>query len=239
MLIQAMGCHCHTHYLNLNITPHLLYRRIHNTRSKQRRFSLSSSSLNDQQTVGITKADDAYMNVKLKTLGDCKLGVSIYPDFEYNADGGAGSGTATRDGCKLVFVNFDVEKLYIPPLSTLTTKLLGLPLPPFLKIDIVPDSLHGNIDQQSGKVDLKLRAKFWFSVGRLYKAPPLEVETVLTSEESKGKMRGGKGERLDEQGRCRLVGVATVEPVDDFFMDAFLGLPTECLASLNANLSLN
>ncbi|KAL8497800.1 hypothetical protein ACS0TY_021219 [Phlomoides rotata] len=220
-----MGCHCHTHYLNLNITPHLLYRRIHNTRSKQRRFSLSSSSsLNDQQTIGITKADDAYMNVKLKTLGDCKLGVSIYPDFEYNADGGAGSGTATRDGSQLVFVNFDVEKLYIPPLSTRCW---------------VPDSLHGNIDQQSGKVDLKLRAKSWFSVGRLYKAPPLVVETVLTSEESKGKMRGGKGERLDEQGRCKLVGVATVEPVDDFFVDTFLGLPTECLASLNANLSLN
>lgn len=76
-------------------------------------------------------------------------------------------------------------------------------------------------------------------MGRIYKAPPLVVETVLTSEESKGKMRGGKGERLDEQGRCRLVGVATVEPVNDFFMDTFLGLPTECLASLNANISLN
>lgn len=164
MTIQAMGCHCHTHCLNLNSTPHLLYTRIHNTRSKQQRFFLSSSSLNDQQkqvatikqqTVKTTKDDDAYMNVKLKTLGDCKLGVSIYPDFDYNANGGAGSGTATRDledDSHLVFVNFDVQQLYIPPLSTLTTKLLGLPLPPFLKIDIVPDSLHGNIDQQSGKV---------------------------------------------------------------------------------------
>lgn len=84
------------------------------------------------------------------------------------------------------------------------------------------------------QVDLEFKAKFLFSIGSIYKAPPLLVETVLTSEESKGTMRNGRGERLNEEGRCRLVGVATVEPINDFLLDSFLGLPTECLADLNA-----
>lgn len=89
------------------------------------------------------------------------------------------------------------------------------------------------------QVNLKFRAKFCFSIGSLYKAQPLLVETVLTSEESTGEMRGGRGERLDESGKCRLVGVATVEPIDDILMDNFLSLPTECLASLNAVISFS
>lgn len=87
------------------------------------------------------------------------------------------------------------------------------------------------------QVDLKFVAKFCFSVGSLYKARPLLVETVLTSEESKGEMREGRGERLGEDGKCRLVGVAKVEPINDVFMDTFLSLPTECLANLSAVIS--
>lgn len=65
------------------------------------------------------------------------------------------------------------------------------------------------------------------------------MDTLLTSDESKGGMRGGKGERLNEEGRCKLVGVATVEPIDDLFMNTFLGLPTECLAKMNSTISLS
>lgn len=86
---------------------------------------------------------------------------------------------------------------------------------------------------------MNFRAEFWFSVGSVYKAPPLLVETVLTTEESKGKMRGGRGERLNSNEVCRLVGVATVEPINDVFMDTFLGLPTECLADLSAVISFS
>lgn len=89
------------------------------------------------------------------------------------------------------------------------------------------------------QVDLRFKAKFCFSVGSIYRAPPLIVETVLTSEESKGRMRGGRGERLDKEGSCRLVGVATVDPIDDALMNSFLGLPTECLADLRAVISLS
>lgn len=94
--------------------------------------------------------------VEFKTLGACKLGISRYPDFEYNAEGGKGTGTDTgitnTEFDDETAVEFDVKTLYIPPLTTATTKFLGLPLPPFLKIDIVPLLFKGTINQQSGKV---------------------------------------------------------------------------------------
>uniref|UniRef100_A0A803M0J5 Uncharacterized protein n=1 Tax=Chenopodium quinoa TaxID=63459 RepID=A0A803M0J5_CHEQI len=88
------------------------------------------------------------------------------------------------------------------------------------------------------KVDLEFKAKFWFSMGTIYKAPPLLVSTNLTSEESQGKLRKGRGQRMEKNGNCMLVGVATVDPIDDLFMNTFLGLPTECLAVMNATISL-
>lgn len=175
--------------------------------------------------------------VHFKSLTACKLGISRYPDFQYNAEGGTGTGSAEicgDSGSSHVSVSFDVNTLYIPPLTTQTTKFLGLPLPPFLKIDILPELFHGNINQESGKVELEFEAQFMFSIGSLYKAPPLLVKTVLSSEESRGSIRSGKGERLDDKGKCRLVGVATVDPIDDLLLNSFLSLPTECIANLNA-----
>lgn len=203
--------------------------------------SYSSYQQDPISTTSVTPKPDDVCVVEFKTLGACKLGISRYPDFEYNAQGGKGSGTGTRNITDEEFtaVDFDVKTLYIPPLTTATTKFLGLPLPPFLKIDIVPQLFKGSINQETGKVDLEFKAKFLFSIGSIYKAPALLVETVLTSEESKGRLRNGRGERLDAHGRCRLVGVATVEPINDFLMDSFLALPTECLADLNAIISLH
>lgn len=176
--------------------------------------------------------------VEFKTLRGCKLGISRFPDFEYDAEGGFGSGSGKDDTNGKILVEFDVAKLYIPPLTSGTTKFLGLPLPPFLRIDIVPQMFKGSIDKQTGKVDLDFKAKFWFSMGTIYKAPPLLVSTILTSEESQGKLRKGRGQRMEKDGSCQLVGVATVDPIDDIFMNFFLGLPTECLANLNATISL-
>uniref|UniRef100_J3LFU2 Uncharacterized protein n=1 Tax=Oryza brachyantha TaxID=4533 RepID=J3LFU2_ORYBR len=137
-----------------------------------------------------------------------------------------------------ILVEFDVSSLYIPAMSGATTRFLGLPLPPFLKIDILPEALRGNIDPASGQVDLKFRSRFCFSVGSVYQAPPLFVDTTLTSEESSGAIRRGTGERMDGEGRCKLVGVAVVDPIDDVFMNTFLSLPTECIAYLNATISI-
>ncbi|KAF3334927.1 hypothetical protein FCM35_KLT21531 [Carex littledalei] len=173
--------------------------------------------------------------VEFKTLEGCKLGIWRYPIFEYNAKGGVGNGIGIgREKNDIIDVDFDVDDLYIPPLNGETTKFLGLPLPPFLKIDIVPQILQGNINPASGKVHLVFKSRFWFSVGSIYQAPPLLVETVLTSEESVGTIRSGIGERMNEKGRCKLVGVAVVDPITDAFMNNFLRLPTECIAYLNA-----
>ncbi|KAL5173797.1 putative pentatricopeptide repeat-containing protein, mitochondrial [Glycine soja] len=205
-------------------------------------FSFPSSE-KQQKTISTSTSEtpttEAY-TVSFKTEKGCKLGISRYPDFEYDAEGGMGTGVGAKvtennnPANNDLPVSFDLETLYIPPLTSSTTKFLGFPLPPFLKIDIVPEAFHGSINQESGKVDLEFKAKFLFSAGSLYKAPPLMVKTVLTSEETKGTMRSGRGKRLDKEGKCRLVGVATIDPIDDFFMNSFLGLPTECLAELKA-----
>lgn len=234
-----MGCKINTP------SPPVLFK--FSTRKPSHRIkaiAFSSYSPNQPESIPSTTLPkpDVY-TVNFKTLGGCKLGISRYPDFEYNAQGGTGTGTCTKakDSSDLntVSVSFDMKTLYIPPLTSGTTKFLGLPLPPLLKIDIVPELFQGTIDQDSGKVDLEFMAKFWFSVGTIYRAPPLLVKTRLTSEESTGTIRSGQGERLDKEGKCRLVGVATVDPINDVFMNTFLGLPTECLAKLSAAISFS
>ncbi|CAL0333235.1 unnamed protein product [Lupinus luteus] len=206
-------------------------------------FSSSTSSEKQQKTLSISTNTEPY-NVSFKTQRACKLGISRYPDFEYDAEGGAGTGSGAKVTTENqvnndLLVSFDLQTLYIPPLTSSTTKFLGLPLPPFLRIDIVPEAFHGSINQESGKVDLEFKAKFLFSAGSLYKAPPLVVKTVLTTEESRGNIKSGRGKRLDEEGKCRLVGVAKVDPIHDFIMNSFLRLPTECLAELNAVISIS
>ncbi|CAN6274941.1 unnamed protein product [Urochloa humidicola] len=190
-----------------------------------------------QSSPAVAAPGTGTLSVEFRTREGCRLGIARYPDFAYNAQGGRGAGGADEDGTVL-FVDFDVASLYIPPMSGATTTFIGLPLPPFLKIDILPEALGGTINRATGQVDLKFRSRFCFSVGSIYKAPPLFVDTTLTSEESRGAIRSGTGERMDDQGRCKLVGVAVVDPIDDLFMNTFLSLPTECIAYLNATISI-
>ncbi|CAK9882890.1 unnamed protein product [Sphagnum jensenii] len=173
--------------------------------------------------------------VELHTHNGCGLGVSRFPDFVYNAEGGGGSGHAIQlpDGCWQV--KFEASDINIPTVGYETTTLMGVPLPPPLRIDVVPETLEGIIDKASGKVELKFQAKFFFSAGNLYRPPPLLVNTLLTTESAQGEIRGGQGSRLDSKGNCRLVGVARLAPIDDLFMSTFLTLPSDCLADLSAN----
>ncbi|CAN8264704.1 unnamed protein product [Cochlearia groenlandica] len=194
-----------------------------------------------------TQISNNLYSVSFKTIGTGKLGISRYPDFEYSPQGGSGAGTATklagdenRATNSEFSVSFDVGTLYIPPLTSQTTKFLGFPLPPFLRIDLSPEIFEGRIDPESGKVELEFTARFCFTAGGgLYKAPALVVKTVLTTEESRGDKKRGRGERMDGEGKCRLVGVAKVETVDDWLMNTFLSLPAECLADLQAVISVS
>lgn len=108
---------------------------------------------------------DAY-TIEFETLESCKLGIASYPDFKYNARGGKGIGKGTNiaESKGGTMVDFDVTKLYIPPLTTETTKFLGLPLPPFLRIDIVPELFKGSINSESGQVNTMVFKyhKLWF-----------------------------------------------------------------------------
>lgn len=153
---KTMGCQIQS------LNPQLLYKKTHDLNVSKHSFKcLSSYNINQQQlpvsTTSVKKTSDPY-DVKFKTLGSCKLGISIYPDFQYNAEGGTGAGrkTSEKDSNGEISIDFDTDTLYIPPLSTATTKFLGLPLPPFLRIDIVPEVFQGNINQESGKVVILL-----------------------------------------------------------------------------------
>ncbi|KAL1203851.1 hypothetical protein V5N11_011700 [Cardamine amara subsp. amara] len=202
-----------------------------------------SNSLNPKRNT--TQLPNNLYSVSFKTIGAGKLGISTYPDFQYSPEGGSGAGTAqktdkNRASSSELSVSFNVATLYIPSLTNQTTKFLGFPLPPFLKIDISPEIFQGTIDPESGKVELDFTAKFYFTAGGgIYRAPALVVKTVLTTEESKGERKIGRGERMDGEGKCRLVGVAKVETVDDLFMNTFLSLPAECLADLQAVISVS
>ncbi|CAN7046099.1 hypothetical protein IGI04_008545 [Brassica rapa subsp. trilocularis] len=222
-------------------------RRYSSNHKSPNQIKLVSNSLSSKPNT--TQLPSNLYTVSFKTIGTGKLSISRYPDFEYSPQGGSGSGTARcidADGCDKnrtsnseLSVSFDVGTLYIPSLTNQTTKFLGLPLPPFLKIDIAPEMFQGTIDQDSGKVELEFTAKFCFTAGGgIYRAPPLVVKTVLTTEESIGEKKRGRGERMDGEGKCRLVGVARVETVDDLFMNTFLSLPSECLADLQAVISV-
>lgn len=148
-------------------------------------------------------------------------------------------------------LSFDPSAVSIPALDSRTTRFLGLPLPPGLRIDIEPLRLSGWVRRATGEVSLDFEANFSFSAFGLYRPPPLFVSTTLTTGEARSKGEGdgkgsgggggrlsGRGEPLGADGRVALSGVAVVEPVGDFFLDSFLMLPTECLAELRAELEL-
>lgn len=175
--------------------------------------------------------------VVLRTLRDCQLGVSIYPGFDYDASGGGGAGTAVLRDDGLLHVSFDAAALSVPALELATTRVLGLPLPPPLRIEIVPRRLEGTVDPATGAVNLDFDAQFLFSAGPVYTAPPLAVLTRLTSGSSSGVLRSGTGTPLSATGHARLAGVARVPVTGDGLLDGFLQLPSDALAVLSAELT--
>lgn len=169
----------------------------------------------------------------LHTLADCGLVIGAYPRFRYDARGGGGVGWLSEgDDNGLQALRFHPDALTIPPLHWRTTRFLGLPLPPGLAITIHPQQLEGSLDGATGAMALRFCARFRFAIGSLYRAPDLIVATTLSTGPVQGRRHQGTGQPLDGDGQAQLVGVASIAPSGDPWLDRFLGLPDEALALL-------
>ncbi len=173
----------------------------------------------------------------LHTLADCDLAIGGWPRFRYDARGGGGEGelgSPDTEGRRTL--RFDADRLAIPRLDLRSGRWLGLPLPPGLAIDIRPEGLEGSLDAGTGTVSLRFTSRFRFSVGQIYRAPDLLVDTLLTTGSVRGARHQAEGRTLAADGTMRLVGVAMVQPSGDAWFDRFLGLPDEALARLHCRL---
>jgi hypothetical protein len=173
----------------------------------------------------------------LHTLADCALVIGAYPRFRYDATGGRGLGRlgpVAANGAQAL--RFDPETLTIPPLDWRSTRFLGLPLPPPLSIRLQPEQLEGSLAPGSGALELRFRARFRFAIGSLYRAPDLLVATTLSTGSVRGRRHQASGQPLAGDGQALVVGVATIAPCGDPWLDRFLGLPEEALALLRCRL---
>ncbi|MBM5821962.1 MAG: hypothetical protein FJ082_05705 [Cyanobacteria bacterium K_Offshore_surface_m2_011] len=182
-------------------------------------------------------------DLTLQTLAGCGLVIGAYPRFRYDARGGGGVGVLTAVdpadtgiGPGTGTLGFDPAGLRIPPLDWRTTRFLGLPLPLGPAITIHPERLDGTIDGATGAMALRFEARFRFAIGSLYRAPDLIVATTLSTGPVQGRRHRASGQPLDGEGRALLVGVATIVPSGDPWLDRFLGLPDEALALLRCRL---
>jgi hypothetical protein len=129
-------------------------------------------------------------------------------------------------------VSFDPAALAIPPLDGRTGRILGLPLPPGVQIAIGPRSLAGRWRRQTGEVALAFDARFQLRLAGRPVAPDLQVATWLGTAAAEGQRLRAEGRALDAEGHGVLVGVASVPPTGEGWLDRFLGLPAEALAVL-------
>lgn len=176
----------------------------------------------------------------LATESGCALAIGPYPRFRYDGAGGGGEGQTLApepraEGWQALA--FDPPSLRIPPLSSRTTRLLGLPLPPGLRIVIEPQRLEGRWHPPSGAVELAFLARFHLLLANRPVAPPLIVATELATHGARGRRHQATGTPLNGQGRGVLVGIALVPPTGEAWLDRFLGLPDEALAVLRCRLS--
>ena len=179
----------------------------------------------------------ALTSLHLMTEAGCGLAIGAYPRFRYDARGGGGPaelGPCDRTGWQALA--FDPAQLTIPALTWRTTRVLGLPLPPGLMISIQPEKLNGQWQASSGEVQLDFAAHFYFSIGSMYRASGLIVQTRLQSETVQGQRHQAHGQRVGPDGQALLVGVATVPPTGEAWLDRFLGLPNEALAMMRCRL---
>ena len=175
--------------------------------------------------------------MELISLDGCRLKIGKYPPFTYNAyEGGGKAKLLPNQKDNLIHISFSSKTFSIPPLTSKTTRFLSLPLPPGFKIEISMDQLEGTIDKDSGEVLLKFESKFLFSIGAMIKFPNLTIKTLLKTGKVKGQLHEGEGKVLQNNGKTKLVGIATIPTTGHKILDTFLGLPNEALAELQCEI---
>ena len=177
-------------------------------------------------------ASDPATAWRLETLAGCSLAIAGFPRFSYDGRGGGGLGTLAAGELR-----FDPQSLAIPRLDWRSTRVLGLPLPPGIMIEIHTTALAGSFDPGSGALDLQFSALFRFSLTGLVRPPDLQVQTTLSSARVESQRHRISGRPLTQGDEGLLVGVALVPPTGDRWLDRFLGLPDEALAILRCRLT--
>ena len=126
------------------------------------------------------------------------LGVSSWPDFDYDASGATTLGVVEAPDEKhpdALRLRFDVRTFEGPPVCGRTTRVFGVPLPPGVRIDITPLSLHGWLDPKTGACALDFDAEFRGSIfgEGFVKLPAMTIRSPLTTGAARGARRAAVG----------------------------------------------
>ncbi|SBO42224.1 hypothetical protein [Cyanobium sp. NIES-981] len=180
--------------------------------------------------------------LRLTTGRGCGLAIGRYPRFRYDASGGGGTGSVPHGSAGPPGprpVRFDPAALAIPDLSWRTTRVLGVPIPPGVRIAIEPLELAGQLDTATGAMELRFRARFHCSLFGRYRPGALQVDTLLSTGSVSGRRHRDAGMPVGPDGHAVLAGVAEVPASGDGVLDAFLGLPDDALAVLRCQIVLH
>ncbi len=183
------------------------------------------------------KNNSPQQSIFLKSRKDCKLAIGNYR-FEYNAIGGGGKGICTLKNKESVYrIYFNPNCFRVPPLNWKTTTILGVPILPGIRIEIILKQFEGFINSKTGDMSLDFSADFELSIFKLFKAPKLVVETALSTYKVNSNRHKINGMSIQKDGRVKLVGLANILPTGNLILDKFLSLPNEALAVLNCEVS--
>ena len=173
----------------------------------------------------------------LKSIEGCRLVIGSYPPFNYDASGGGGKARSiTTEKDNVLLLTFEPETFSIPPLTSQTTKILSIPLPPGLKIKMSMDKLEGTIDKNTGEISLRFESRFVFTIISIFRFSDLIVKTILQTGRVKSNLHEEEGIPLQEDGKTTLVGIAIIPMTGNKILDIFLGLPNEALAVLKCEI---
>ena len=166
--------------------------------------------------------------MQLISENHCKLKIGSYPTFSYNASRGGGftNKISYKSNSIMSFI-FDVENFSIPAINSFSTKLLGLPLPPGIQINIHPELVAGELDESLDILSLDFKASFKFSVLNLITAPDLYIDTNLISQVH---------DKNNSDNQYILSGTSIVNPTGNLIYDKLLGLPTTAFACLKCRI---